>query len=240
MLKASSSAFIAVASAARLVGLREDGLSSPCPRMHVGFGGMGLLDDAIREHLDLKRRRGADPTEIERAEREALGPVRRERGDEITAFDATHDPAEFDDLSSEAVEPFDSEADDSSMSVRTLESEERGADIYRLEAERDLDRAAADRPSEGTPSVANAPVQRGEAHREGLVDAPDGNAPASSDRPVADGETVEWDVERALLEESEGQEQDVLQETPDFLQDSPEHDRLWFEQRPPRDFDFNG
>ena len=39
---------------------------------------MGLLDDAIREHLDLKRRRGADPAEIERAEREALGPVRRE------------------------------------------------------------------------------------------------------------------------------------------------------------------
>src|SRR6185312_701325 len=39
---------------------------------------MGLLDDAIREHLDLKRRRGADPTEIERAERDALGPVRRD------------------------------------------------------------------------------------------------------------------------------------------------------------------
>ncbi len=38
---------------------------------------MGLLDDAIREHLDLKRRRGADPTEVERSEREALGPVRR-------------------------------------------------------------------------------------------------------------------------------------------------------------------
>src|SRR4051812_15786978 len=38
---------------------------------------MGLLDDAIREHLELKRRRGADPTEIEREEAEALGPVRR-------------------------------------------------------------------------------------------------------------------------------------------------------------------
>ena len=38
---------------------------------------MGLLDEAIREHLDLKRRRGADPSEIERLEREALGPVRR-------------------------------------------------------------------------------------------------------------------------------------------------------------------
>jgi hypothetical protein len=39
---------------------------------------MGVLDDAIREHLDLKRARGGDPADIERMEREALGPVRRE------------------------------------------------------------------------------------------------------------------------------------------------------------------
>ena len=37
---------------------------------------MGLLDDAIREHLEFKRRRGADAGEITRAEREALGAVR--------------------------------------------------------------------------------------------------------------------------------------------------------------------
>ena len=42
---------------------------------------MGLLDEAIRDHLDLKRRRGADPAEIERAEREAFGSVRRDFGD---------------------------------------------------------------------------------------------------------------------------------------------------------------
>jgi hypothetical protein len=36
---------------------------------------MGLLDDAIRDHLELKRRRGADPSEIAREEREALEPV---------------------------------------------------------------------------------------------------------------------------------------------------------------------
>ncbi len=36
---------------------------------------MGLLDDAIREHLELKRRRGADPGEIARAEHEALEPI---------------------------------------------------------------------------------------------------------------------------------------------------------------------
>jgi hypothetical protein len=38
---------------------------------------MGVLDDAIREHLDLKRRRGATDDEIARAEAEALGPARR-------------------------------------------------------------------------------------------------------------------------------------------------------------------
>src|SRR3954467_15889237 len=41
--------------------------------------GMGLLDDAIREHLELKRRHGADPDEVTRQERQALGaPVRGE------------------------------------------------------------------------------------------------------------------------------------------------------------------
>jgi hypothetical protein len=34
---------------------------------------MGLLDEAIREHLELKRMRGADPSEVLRQEREALG-----------------------------------------------------------------------------------------------------------------------------------------------------------------------
>ena len=36
---------------------------------------MGLLDEAIRDHLELKRRRGADPTEVAREEHEALEPV---------------------------------------------------------------------------------------------------------------------------------------------------------------------
>jgi hypothetical protein len=39
---------------------------------------MGLLDDAIREHLELKRLRGADPSEVAREERAALGPLERE------------------------------------------------------------------------------------------------------------------------------------------------------------------
>jgi hypothetical protein len=38
---------------------------------------VGVLDDAIREHLDLKRRRGATDDELAQAEAEALGPARR-------------------------------------------------------------------------------------------------------------------------------------------------------------------
>jgi hypothetical protein len=57
-------------------------------------------------------------------------------------------------------------------------------------------------------------------------------------------ETAEYQVEgeehpdSTRSAPSEGE--DVLEETPDFLQDTPDHDRLWFEQRPPRDFDFDG
>src|SRR5437588_9844800 len=51
---------------------------------------MGLLDEAIREHLELKRRRGADPAAVARAEREALGPgVRAATEAAPTAVQAT-------------------------------------------------------------------------------------------------------------------------------------------------------
>lgn len=33
--------------------------------------------------------------------------------------------------------------------------------------------------------------------------------------------------------------EDVLEDTPDFLEDTPEDDKLWFEQNPPKDFDFD-
>jgi hypothetical protein len=58
---------------------------------------MGLLDEAIRDHLELKRRRGADPTEVAREEHEALEPVFPDepRPDEVAAI---AEPGEFDDV----------------------------------------------------------------------------------------------------------------------------------------------
>ena len=59
-------------------------------------------------------------------------------------------------------------------------------------------------------------------------------------RPATDEDSLEWEVpgETAEAEPAEPEE-DVLEETPDFLRDTPEQDRLWFEQQPPRDFDFD-
>jgi hypothetical protein len=45
---------------------------------------MGLLDDAIREHLELKRQRGADPDEVTRQERAVLAPLHAEEEQQTT------------------------------------------------------------------------------------------------------------------------------------------------------------
>ena len=55
------------------------------------------------------------------------------------------------------------------------------------------------------------------------------------DREDEDGEEHE---ERPDYDPDTGHE-DVLEDTPDFLEDAPEDDELWFEQRPPKDFDFD-
>jgi hypothetical protein len=38
---------------------------------------------------------------------------------------------------------------------------------------------------------------------------------------------------------SSSSHEDVLENTPEFLEDAPEDDNLWFEQKPPKDFDFD-
>jgi hypothetical protein len=128
---------------------------------------MGLLDDAIREHLELKRRRGADPDEVARQEDEALGaPI---RGEFARSGDDEPEPAEdelagADDDEVEAVAPFDAEASESTVDDTAEVGEEEPA-------------------------------------------------------PQTD--------------------EDVLEATPEFLEETPDHDRLWFEQKPPKDFDFD-
>jgi hypothetical protein len=190
---------------------------------------MGLLDDAIREHLDLKRRRGADPAEVERAEREALGPVRRNR-------DAGGDP-ESDPSGVSGQHDEDRWADEPGTEVLSSESDAGGWS--------DEPQAAAWSEESGDEDWAyespDRPVSTPRPTPPRLELA--GDPPEPPSRSLADaggGETIEYDVERALGSTEPAGNDDVLEETPEFLQDAPDHDRLWFEQRPPRDFDFDG
>lgn len=192
---------------------------------------MGILDDAIREHLDLKRRRGADPTEIERLEHEALGPVRRGPG-EAVATDPDLPP-------DDAAEP---DWDDA------FGEEEEAAELRETAVDNGepLSTVSNEPPADAQdPSVfeREAPIGEHEppAVDESGADSPPAPHPATSaPRPGSlDRETAEFDVEPPARE-TPGKTDDMLEETPEFLQDAPDHDRLWFEQRPPKDFDFDG
>jgi hypothetical protein len=210
---------------------------------------VGLLDDAIREHLDLKRRRGADPAEIELAERDALGPVRRNRESGPAEDPEVVTGAEFDPgLGSARDEPDEGAATD--LAEEFYGQAEQGGAF----AEADTD-AADDDPFAHEPGSAAAEqpfVEEEDPHRTQLM--------STVDIPTPGPATSEYDVEEAFAEEeADGEaeatggdrtggarqaggesDEDVLEETPEFLQDTPDHDRLWFEQRPPRDFDFDG
>jgi hypothetical protein len=154
---------------------------------------MGLLDDAIREHLELKRRRGADPGEVAREQREALDVVPEASPEALETApqtDAPLGPAAADDG---AVEPI------------------------------------AEPPALGeTAELDMSSVLSDDTH------------PPVAAVPPAEEDSLEWEVPAdAVDDEPEEQAEDVLEETPEFLRDTPEQDRLWFEQRPPRDFDFD-
>jgi hypothetical protein len=67
--------------------------------------------------------------------------------------------------------------------------------------------------------------------------------------PPAEEATAIYDVTGEESEEDEtpedryepetGSHDDVLEDTPEFLEDAPDDDELWFEQKPPKDFDLD-
>jgi hypothetical protein len=214
---------------------------------------MGILDDAIREHLELKRTHGASEDEIRRKEDEAFGPVRQdvapapEAAQPVVEELEPLEPAPEDPY---AVHPGDSLVPDPDVPPAA----EAGAGT--LEPT-DVDPGPAqpqhhDHDYEPHPALVDHDHIHSEEHPPEPVfrnDAPLDPAPVD-DPPVGDPPVARHDLDepppRQSSETAEAHEdqpieppnEDVLEDTPEFLQDAPEHDRLWFEQKPPRDFDF--
>ena len=209
---------------------------------------MGLLDDAIREHLELMRRRGADPGLVAREEKDAFGPIRGRESDAGDDRDGTHDKLDLDETSQGGQ---DRSGDHERAHGEGFSS------VGQETAELDMRSVLDDEPAEGDAPVAGpaavGPVGAG---------SPRGGSGAGTDPTEG---SLEWEVpkeERSekvaepqspaghpgdrpppgspeATDQPDGPVEDVLEETPDFLRDTPEQDRLWFEQRPPRDFDFD-
>ncbi|HWI07214.1 MAG TPA: hypothetical protein VNT54_06820 [Solirubrobacteraceae bacterium] len=277
---------------------------------------MGLLDDAIREHLELKRRRGADAGEVARLETEALGPVRRSAEgvpEMADTFDSGEDAEEeagapppfAHDRPSVTPPPTREAADLAPPPEAATRREGLGADPSPVippptREDADVDppplatppgREPLDLdPPPATPPPAREPVsyeppplpppparepwkpesepeppadeaeqppslfsrlRPGRRHKRG-IEPEEPEQPSAGDRdrepydrpaspPVAypDAPPPAAHEPDIVPADDEPGGEDLLEETPEFLEETPEHDRLWFEQRPPRDFNFD-
>lgn len=289
---------------------------------------MGILDEAIREHLELKRQHGAEVGDVDRLEKEAFGPPTRPGDPDFADPDATggasgeapsatatasgtHSVEKPDWFSEEetrvvpqAPTPAEQARGEHAGLEDTADHPAPEADSAAPEGE-----AEADRPRPGSepgssaeqPASAAEPVDPGEppeapertifdadeidfdsldiGEEEGerpaadvapaaperaddpdlaldLPEDPPGSAeppaPARTFNPITDDEAVppapipagdeaedDEDSDGTEPGDEEPQGEDLLEETPDFLQDAPEGDDLWFEQGPPKDFDFD-
>jgi hypothetical protein len=302
---------------------------------------MGILDEAIREHLELKRQHGADDSELKQLEDDAFGPPERPGASDPsdTASEAATEFMQQPELGgdrAEAAAQAGVEVPQPPPAVRR----ESVADVQeaprRAEEEPSDEEPAAEEPDEEPaaeepdhgPADEEQPAEEHEAvtatppppshttaERHAIADQPtemydvegdfapaETSAPSDEDlaaeeeteprlgpaEPIAEpdleddeeedddffdeqrlsdeldqaleapaepdseeyepaSEEDEQDVgdgeeepERpAAREEEEDEDEDLLEDTPDFLEESPEDDELWFEQKPPKDFDFD-
>jgi hypothetical protein len=111
---------------------------------------MGLLDEAIREHLELKRRSGADPTTVERAEREALAPALPDADASVDGEepDLVYDPAGETPLAGAEIAPH------SDGDARLAELQTVGQDTAELDMQAVLEEDGEE--AEGSPPIATA------------------------------------------------------------------------------------
>jgi hypothetical protein len=167
---------------------------------------MGALDDAIREHLELKRKHGAAEEEVTAKQQEAqrTGALPVEPGETLP-------PAPAPDAKEEAAEPLAPDPQDTAS-------------------------------KEPHPVDPLPPVEEAEPDEVLPEEALEMGLPATETSGYAEPEPVPSTAD-LVPEEPEtngaGHDEGLLEETPDFLEDMPEQDRLWFEQKPPKDFDFD-
>jgi hypothetical protein len=205
---------------------------------------MGLLDDAIREHMELKRLRGADPSEVAREEQDALGPVGREN-DGVTQA-PRDDVAASEEISHEDSALGEDDSPRTPQPARGPDFANVGQETAELDMRTVLDGEQDAQDASSATRVGAGPAENDSGEHPRDEDPLEWEMPGDSSREAMERprshEGVEGDggpTTAGGAEDAQEPVEDVLEETPDFLRDTPEQERLWFEQRPPRDFDFD-
>ena len=266
---------------------------------------MGILDDAIKEHLELKRQHGAGDDELKKLEDEAFGAAERPGAEGSSPDPLAEAPTEFmaqpdleqapesredapavpeaavaepvddeaagrrsaraeiADLQEPPPEPQQEPAEEASPAAEheipsgptTEEREaiaEQPTEMYDVEEE--LAASRTEEPAEGKEALEEEEYEEdddfwdekrlsdeldqaleapSDDEEEDSVFEGDDSEPEYEDEPAAEDEPASEEPPAARKDE------DVLEETPDFLEEAPEDDQLWFEQKPPKDFDFD-
>jgi hypothetical protein len=223
---------------------------------------MGILDDAIREHLDLKRKHGAQDAELQQLEDEAFGPPTRPGEPDFPERPPTGEHAEEMPVATEAATEEGAqpgaEEPEPLAEVPPEAAEPSGGAVFDQDVAEAPEPAIAPEPERevepdaivGEPTVEHPGPLPETGEEEAMLEAPaaDPEAPPEDVAPATEGGEVdvgevELDEEFEEFRETEGSEEgaeeDVLEETPEFLRDTPENERLWFEQGEPQDFDFD-
>jgi hypothetical protein len=247
---------------------------------------MSILDDAIREHLELKRAHGADEAEVKRLEDEAFGPPERPGEDPFAEA-----PTQF--MTAETIEADAGGEDAGGRRINIADLQEppppeqaaaapaeQPTEFFDVEAAMGEEAPATEAPSPSDEEIVEAelsepklaPVEPATEIHASRTEAP-AEAPAEEDEEDEEfwseqrlSDELDQALESPLAEEHElpppaaepeqdtGEQddarpqvdydpdtghEDVLEDTPEFLEESPEDDELWFEQKPPKDFDFD-
>jgi hypothetical protein len=174
------------------------------------MGEMSILDDAIREHLELKRAHGADEAELQRLEDEAFGPAERpgQSSEQVDPF--AEAPTEFLTGPSDAEPATGEEPSGRRINVADLQEPPPPKAV---EPEENAEDAASEGPSEEEhPAMEHKTIaepaseERPAASSDALQpdpDAPHSEAPAEERHAIAEQPTELFDVEGQFQDTAE-------------------------------------
>ncbi|MBS1881121.1 MAG: hypothetical protein JST31_16540 [Actinobacteria bacterium] len=199
---------------------------------------MSILDDAIREHLELKRAHGADEAELKRLEDEAFGPAERpdQGGDQLdpfaeapTEFLSAPDAEELPPAATEAPPAADRPDSDSGRRRINVADLQEPPPPKPVEPEENAEDAAPEGPAaEG--SSAEGPAEEEHPAMEHRTIA----QPAPEDRPAAPSDALQPDPEAPRAAPPAAEEAPAPQEPP-----APE-ERQAIAEQPTQLFDVEG